>query len=208
MQNWKGLRYARNQDGTVSFYNDGKCVMVMSSESFALQSGMQPNPSRLVKKAALLAFVAASCACAKEPPLYVDVSDQPEWVVQAFEDAADFWALHDIEVNVGDFKDGIKVAVVGATDIGGDFARWAPSEGLIKVSNNLGNIQDPRNANLPSCSLAHELGHALGMQHVEDEQSLMAEKAKQPPEEGCWWSADDQIELCRATGCIDEESEE
>lgn len=211
MQNWEGLAWRENDDGSVSFRKDGKVVMTMSRESFILQVGLLPNPlpKALASKAALLALVATSCACAREPPINVNVQGQPEWVVDAFEKAADFWALHDIEVNVVRTEiDSVAVQIVSPSEIDGDLARWSPSNDAIKVSENLGDIEDPRNADLPSCSIAHEIGHALGMDHVEDRKSLMAPKATQLPlEGGCWWSVDDQIELCRATGCIDEETE-
>ncbi len=192
--------------------------MQMSKESFVLQSGLLPNPlsralaKRVAKKAALLAVVAASCACAREPPINVDVTGQPVWVVDAFEKSADFWALHDIEVNIDRVSSEGSVAVEVVSGV--DFtARWKPLENKILVSAERDPALIPeefRNVaalqNAPTCALAHEIGHAIGMGHVEDPESLMFETAVLP-NEGCWWSVDDQIELCRATGCIPEEKE-
>lgn len=178
--------------------------MKMSVEAFSLQTGTLPNPSgrKLLQKAAQLATLAAVCSCAREGPIRVNVSKQPTWVVEAFEKTQEFWGLQDVAVELTDGAFDIAIEVVSEERINGQFAHWSESIRKIRVSERV--ETRPR---IAFCALSHEIGHAIGMDHVEGSRHLMS-AIMSVPEDGCWWSPEDQIELCRVTGCGAEASEE
>jgi hypothetical protein len=209
VQNWEGLRYRKNSDDTVSFFNEkGRCVMMMSNESFLLHEaaaqGVVPNPrvARAFKTAAQLVALAATCSCAREPPVDIDITDQPDWIVDALEGASEFWALHDIEVNLVEDPEAIQVRAVTREEIPGNNAQWFPIYNTIKMSERH-ETTDPLNA---LCGFAHEIGHVIGMGHVDADGSLMGVPGSRR-RDGCYWSAEDQIELCRVTGCNESKDE-
>lgn len=212
MKNWHDLEFEIN-NGEVLFYRSWsgakRCVMRMASEDFALLSGFVPNPSvrQLLRKAAQIAVLAASCGCAREGPLIIDTTEQPDWLVESVHEAADFWALHDVQIKPEDNADGIKLQVVRTTIVNRAFAEWVQSSNTIRVSTRLEAFTGPTalepGPNVAICSIAHEIGHALGMNHVTARSENLMSPVTSIPAEGCWWGAEDQIELCRVTGCGD-----
>ncbi len=190
-------------DGEALFYDSHRhvCVMRMTAGDLHMRP-LEKNPRAFtsVRKAAQIIALVSSCACAQQGPIVIDVADKPSWLVERLERAADFWSLQDVEVLL-DEGSGLNIKVVDPTDIDQHFAEWQASSNTMFVSTRLEH-PDLRVVDGPTCILAHEIGHVLGMDHVKGQRNLMSATASLPSE-GCWWGTEDQLELCRVTGCLD-----
>ncbi len=145
-----------------------------------------------MKHAILLAIVAACAPCAScAPPPSVSVLEQPPWVVDAVRGAAAFWAAHDETIEVVDdiHESDIHVELLAMTDAR-DLGHY--SGGVLQLAPRL-------EAHTPldqKCVVAHELGHRLGMLHVESGEHLMAPTLSvDVAGDDCWWTPEDETEL-------------
>lgn len=169
------------------------------------------------------AFVVAmsTFACADGPGVIgIRVEDgAPSWLSDALDKAAAFWAEpehHSVILDIG--GNDILVYVddeawsyfPGPTHSVGDPVNrynWTPfGYGDISMDTLTNTKKDgtvPDHAlKQTSCILAHEIGHAVGMTHVDsDVPDLMSNGYEEPDGPGCSWSAADEEAFCRFWKC-------
>lgn len=159
------------------------------------------------------ALVYVMSGCAREVPS-ISAQGQREEAVLALEEARMFWFAHGVDFPEGD--DIVFGEVAGLSDV----ALYSPSENTLALRRS-----DGYSSTIRKCAVAHELGHALGMKHVEvttygpvgvsgcamnpdmsviactEPQALMAETPSKiftdASKTACAWSAMDEMELER-----------
>lgn len=133
------------------------------------------------------------------PKLQADVSVDGEdiWVWQATTLASMFWSEHQMDMMVGSGVGDIQVITDELTEGDNRIGEWRRGAAVDLV----GVVAlDYRAADheAPHCVVAHEIGHATGMDHVEDTHSLMSPISNLKPDGNCPWTEYDQEEFCRA----------
>lgn len=149
---------------------------------------------RKVVAGAVALLVAAGAAC-DDGIVTVTVDAEPAWLPPAAAGAVDFWQRQGVdELVIGDAGD-VRVVVADAGDADGngrdDFANVTPGE--IVLDDSVGDLDELSR----KCILAHELGHTLGLEHVEA--GLMSSPHMGGVDD-CAWTDDDQAELDRVRG--------
>lgn len=138
--------------------------------------------------------------CAAEPRQIYIVPEAPEWAWAATETAMDFWAAEPRQVRFefatepgfdltletvegfGDDKTSIAIYGMGRIRLLAALETWAPAH--------------------RSCVVSHEIGHSLGLDHVEGDPSLMNASASDFFfDNTCLWSDLDQAEFCQTNEC-------
>ena len=114
------------------------------------------------------------------------IKDAPEWLVVASEGAAAFWDERDIKVTLAP-KGDIRIRVDELRE--GILGEWHPDESAIVVDPSL-EIKNIK----AKCVVAHEIGHYLGLDHVEEEFSLMFYAARVDEYGNCYWSDSDKAQ--------------
>ncbi len=140
--------------------------------------------------------------CADGWQVHFRDSERPQWVDPAVRDALGVWDLHGIAIELTD-HDGV---AIGVTELPGNHLGECQKVGKdIWLSEELERFvesEKPSDHRIPHCLVAHELGHMLGMNHVEGV-SLMNGNVKvvrQGDVAVCPWSDEDQAELDRVLG--------
>lgn len=122
----------------------------------------------------------------KAPTASTDVTGQPDWVVRAVLSAADFWHEHGVDFMPAESGE-VRVELREITVMG----QYDDASGAIWISSELENT--PR----ADCVIAHELGHAIGMEHISKAGDLMSKYASLGADGNCIWSNADQAEFDR-----------
>lgn len=142
----------------------------------------------------LLGSILSCGELASADTMFVDVA-KATWLSTTTDEAADFWARHGEVIIVTNNGGWVHVVPKDVDPHIGLYQGWK-KQGTIFVDPDL--IATPLKT---KCVIAHEMGHALGLDHVNDPKSLMAPKTQHYDETDnltdCLWSADDQKELCR-----------
>lgn len=146
----------------------------------------------------LLALVAAAGCVTYNPREPVPVVDEgPDWARQAVAGAAAFWSRHQVAITVGDHGIGVRL---GTSWYDGDpLALYYYTDGNMYLAERLAEAR-PVGA---ACVVAHELGHAIGLQHVEpgaDGRGSLMQLRVGVLQNDCSWSEYDQAELDRVRG--------
>ena len=142
------------------------------------------------------------CSTLIETDADFDISNQPDWVVRNVFKASEFWEGHGLFLNVGHFnKPDIEIKV--DKDIDNRIGEWRtnslkiPLNGTIIIHPDLSYKRDIKTGyDITSCIIAHELGHSLFMDHVEQSESLMAPLVGIDKDKTCFWSDLDQEQFC------------
>ena len=146
---------------------------------------------------AILLFV-SGCSYGVDSNLSIplNLSNQDDWVWTSASLASSFWSDHGVAFEVGPtgnitYHIG-KIAPIGDESPIGEWHQTGYLKGEVRLIPELS--QDEAGA---ACVHAHEWGHALGMQHVDEGFSLMSPHLMQEPNGDCCWSQLDQNEFCR-----------
>lgn len=132
----------------------------------------------------------------KTVTIYYRVPDKNDvWLQKGMKDAADFWSYKGVILKEDEEKAEILILSKELPgDRAGQFEYFLLTRysGFITV---IPSLED--NPNYTKCVLAHEVGHALRMDHVADKKSLLSPVVLLDKNKDCYWSHDDEEELCR-----------
>lgn len=144
-----------------------------------------------MKMLSILILFISSC---RFYPTTVDIVKAPDWLLAPLSQAFDFWNDKGVEFEVIENGE-IKVISEELAPIDGDRALGQFLAGTITIVPEVKDMSDLGQ----KCVVAHEFGHALGLDHVKDGPSLMYPSIT-VNEEDCPWSKSDEAQLCEATG--------
>lgn len=142
----------------------------------------------------LILLICSSCAAPEVHQVYV--KDNEEWLTTAANLAFQFWADEPRGISF-EFATETKanLIIVQVEDLGPDAAATY-SFYQVKVEQRVSGWSKIDQ----KCIIAHELGHYLGLDHVEGKVSLMnAQLGKE--DFGCNWSELDQEQFCQTNDC-------
>lgn len=146
-----------------------------------------------------IALLASACSTQTHIEKTIEDPNGPRWLEDSIYDAAEFWQMNeDVDILVGETGE-VQVEVKQLLpDYLGLFAGDGVGGGTISMTPELGQNFEQQSAN---CVMRHEQGHALGMEHVDDPNSLMFPVLHLPADgNDCFWSDADVAEFCAATG--------
>lgn len=134
-----------------------------------------------------------------DKPISLDLHGQPETLVDFAQGAVDLWAQHDVTFTIAPDLHGEVPIRVGDSGAGtwADYTYEGPHAGEVLVQPELLVSQHGE------CTVAHELGHAVGLHHDSQADSLMSAYltlCTWLDDNPCCWDALDDMELCRAGG--------
>ena len=120
----------------------------------------------------------------------IDTNNQPVWVMDALDGAVNFWKGHGVDFIYSN-EAGVKIAVA---DFDNNSISGMYSDGTITIDQSISHTEV-----IKVCVIAHELGHCLGMGHVDEGPNLMSPKLyiskDKDGKQVCSWSDFDQDEL-------------
>ena len=120
------------------------------------------------------------------------VDDGPPWVRAALTRAVEIWAQHGVQVVPG--ATGIVIEVgIPADEPVADARSLYRYRDVIYLAERLESQEVERVA----CSLSHEIGHAIGMEHVASTPRSMLSPSTTVADGVCLWSELDAAELAR-----------
>lgn len=120
----------------------------------------------------------------------LSVGGQPDFVRRAAEVAADVWRAHGLIFTVSDTGD---LPILDKQPPVGALGVYQGDSGEIW-------IEDMGDEPGSACTLVHELGHSVGMEHVSNVGSLMSKIAGVNENGSCLWTDLDNAELIRVKG--------
>lgn len=147
----------------------------------------------------ILFLLALVSGCA--PSQYtVHVADgAPGWVNQITYDAVDWWSGHGADIAISDTGTLIDLGVFPSATKLGEFQTWTGADDRIVLAARMQiyvESGEPYATRFPVCVVAHEMGHMMGMEHVEDTDSLLSPIIHMSNND-CLWSQYDQAEYDR-----------
>lgn len=147
----------------------------------------------MYKKLILLVLILSSCdSKPSKIDIYLDTKSTPKWIDDALVNTVAFWSEHGVTLIPG--PEGTITFTV--QELPPDrVAQWESH--LEWYTGNISIIPIMEDSLLTSCTLAHEIGHALGMNHVREDNSLMSPVVHKNGLDSCYWSRLDQEEFCR-----------
>lgn len=144
-------------------------------------------------------LLAAGCTANQPKQIYI-APDTPEWALMATDFAMTFWAAEPRQIEFGFAAEpGLGLTLETVDDFGVDKTSVATyGMGKIKLLKALETWAPAHRG----CVVAHEIGHSLGLDHVEGEPSLMNASADEFVfANNCLWSSLDQAEFCQTNDC-------
>ncbi len=117
----------------------------------------------------------------------LDVSNAPDWAKVATEQAIIFWSNHGISFEAQDNGIPVSGGLVPEEALG-----IYTLQGTIVLSPELSG-----DTTVASCTMAHELGHSIQMQHVSNAGGMMSVHESVNSDGTCMWNDADQNELVR-----------
>ena len=145
-------------------------------------------------------LAASGCGAFLDPIFEIGVDEeQPDWALTAADMASDVWSDHSVLFLGGQGSDSklrVEVVPLPPDRIAECYCNVDFTSGIIHVIPRL-ETSEYYNDQVRSCVIAHEMGHALGMNHSDDINSLMSPVIINDMDGPCSWSDLDQAELCR-----------